>query len=533
MRIIGFHFNPPNIIQDSTGRTLEIKGLLACLDFLNEPFERPGERDCFKVCFDLDAFCAPIFRLLSEEQAKALSANNEITLIWPLKEGNIVYIIKYRPKTYLILECKGEDFQSVFYNLQQYCPDSLSPKSAEDVAAFGRLVVDTCKNIGFYPRNLFSAVSILSDYAKHLDLPQPEDIPEEANLYALRCCDKPWREAFSLGFFPHSYQFDLRAAYSSIHRELLHYKYGTFTKKQGFDPTATYGYCRCTAHIPPRTHLHPLVYRNPKADEDSGFLLGCYTGTFDDYYTMDYVNFVHKWKRGVIDVHDGWYFHPKPICPKPLKEFIERLQRNKAEGNQITRLIAKNALNGLWGYTLQTKKYGVGELFNPPWAAMITPSVNLKVCDFLLRHKTMPLHVITDGCGTDVEIPLTPQDKAQGWELDFKGELLIISTGLFHYGTKHPASLTLSEIKKLVSDDPKASCYEKRKRKVVTLGDAIRFRDMSALGTVHDYITSIDLNGIEHSRYFKRVPKNGEELMTKTFSSIPYDVNQINEIQPE
>ena len=521
-KVLAFTSSVPNVLEDSQGRRVAFGSLLEALEFLYEPF------DGFKVTADLDTFIAPVLRLLEIDEAKELHSTGTVKIAFNNPRGGmIVYKLRYFDGKFFQVKRLPEDYESVFYHLQQFSFSEL-PQNLDTLKSFGEQVIAECTAMGFYPHNLNSAISILQPYLSHMDIPTYLDIKEdEVMQYAQHCGNRQWVEAHKLGYFPHVYDYDLSSAFSRIHASLLDFRRGTFTKTAGFDQTATYGYCNCHVHIFDHVTVSPIVYRDPSVKEVWENALTSPVGEWNGYHTKAEIDFIRQYKLGEVTVYDGWYWHPDPKQTQiqPMAPLVARLMKHKQSGVPIRVALAKMMLVGMWGKTGQynDKTRKVGKFFNPPWRAEFTSRTSLNVARMIYRHKAMPnlVHVATDGILVDKPIELTELDISEGWKTNYEGDAIMVSSGLVYYSGKHPKSIYMDQVRDMVSDDLLSCRWKRIHKKIVTLGEAIQWNEIGQLGLEHDFDITLDLSLLNHTRSFKKFPTTGRQLLSEQFVSTP------------
>jgi len=129
-----------------------------------------------------------------------------------------------------------------------------------------------------------------------------------------------------------------------------------------------------------------------------------------------------------------------------------------------------------------------------------------------------------DGVLATEPIPMESEGGNGNWKLSSESPALVISSGLVFQGSKKPLGLTLDRVKELIEANSRAAYYETLVNRRVTLSQALegKFEDLGKEVLMH---TSLDLN-LERDRYFKVLPKTGNQLLTKHYDSEPLKVKQ-------
>lgn len=107
------------------------------------------------------------------------------------------------------------------------------------------------------------------------------------------------------------------------------------------------------------------------------------------------------------------------------------------------------------------------------------------------------------------------------WRLSYVGEALVVSSGLVFYADKIPKGIGLEDMLALIKEHPRASYYEKKIKRRVTLGDALAQDKFHMLGQEVNMVSSIDLIGLEHDREYNKKPQTGEQLLKGRYRSKP------------
>jgi hypothetical protein len=170
-----------------------------------------------------------------------------------------------------------------------------------------------------------------------------------------------------------------------------------------------------------------------------------------------------------------------------------------------------------------------GDYFNPVYFSEISTQVRLAVGDFLYSHGIGPgdnegysklLHIGVDG------IMLTEQlsDLGDGWRLAYEGEALIISSGLVYTALTKPKGLYLADVLQMIQEHPRQLYYEKKIKRRLTLGDSLAQHRLGDIGKEFEFSVSINLLNAEHDRIFDKLPRTGQQLLNRKYTSKPIKV---------
>jgi hypothetical protein len=255
--------------------------------------------------------------------------------------------------------------------------------------------------LGLHPSSLVSPISAFDkEYFSKLDLPQFEDIPEEASEYAYNCCHGPWIESFAKGAYTKVYDWDLVSAYPFQLTKCIDTRKGTWLKSDKWDDSAYYGYCKGIVNI--TADFSPIIYS--KTNEMS------YTpkGEWETFLNKKEIEFIRKYNIGDFELESAWYFYPTEIV-YPLKKMMDWLYAKKESSTGMTRKIVKRIMSGCWGRTLQVDFGEVaGEFFNSVWGNEVEVGTRLEVAKFILDNDLVDhvLNIAVDGVLTAKEVKL-------------------------------------------------------------------------------------------------------------------------------
>lgn len=476
------------------------------------------------LTWTLDADIAPVLKFLGETICRQLYDTEESKL----KNFKITY---KQGKVFSILDWDTGNLAE-YYSLEQFLPDFPRPEPLEQLYQWGRMVHKTIQEVGLNPVRMVSIGNIFANgILKTLNIPTWRDLPEKVAEYALYCAKRQWVEALAVGYFENTVDMDLRQAYPSRMVDLADTRYCTWSQWKGVIPKeAVYGYFKCALNINKAVRVHPfMTYINDQPMNPTGQIP-------PDYYTLNGLRFFdeHRAKLGSYEILDGVYcvpnrpdFHQYQMS-YPLRTILPRLMAKRTKFDAIKDLVVKVGISAMGGYlsmvTTRDGKEILGDWCNPCWAAEFTTDTRLEVARFIYRHnlERKALHISVDGNLIEGTGPLlTPIDTAAGWRQSYEGPALILSGGRVFIGKKRPGGMTLGQAMGMVQADPDNASWHTTETRRMTLGEALQDGQFARLG--EEITTKQTLHCFaSHKRYFRQTPKNGHELLSKQFTSVPY-----------
>lgn len=370
-------------IESSLGDKHTSKQLTAILRFLSMDIYSKNE-EFIRVVWDVDEFIAPIIRLMTKEEM--------IKLVDTLKIFIRPYTLFYIPDKTFNVKWIANSTKHQYYGLCQYFPDI--EDEPEDLAPYVTSLIEALDIMKMEPNRLTSPVTIYEDTHRELleSLPA-KDMPMEAARYAWFCSSKLWIEAYRLGYFPQTWDLDIKECFTTIASKMIDTRKIMWTTNKAVMRKAEYGYCRGYVTINKECTIHPIIYIN----EDNE--LSTPTGSWETYLTQAEINFIYKWKIGSFELIDGWWGIPAEK-KYPLYAPIQELLALKAHENPVVSRIAKRMANAVfYGKFGEQRKKGFGPQFNSCWFAEISSQARLEVADFIYRNRLVKnvIHVSVDG----------------------------------------------------------------------------------------------------------------------------------------
>ncbi len=479
-----------------------------------------------KVAYDLDYFAAVVFKSLDLSQADARKLiNGKLHLYRDNQAYNITY---YQSKYLGISKGAGRGkLYAGFYNAEQYFGSHYNSEPAQKRAQEARDVTVRVSqilfNLGLDPDTLTSPVrSMEKSILRKLDLPTHLDIPSEVNDLALKCCPGSWVEAYQIGYWDKAYDLDITSCYPSVLAELYDTRRGVWKRSSTMPAEACYGFAKGVVSI---KTFSPIAF---KVTEELTYTP---VGTWKTYLTKEEIDFIYEWNLGGFKIDDAWWYIPEGIQNQPLKGVINHLFNKRGKGDKLQEKILKRCLSGLWGRTLHTH-YDRGELvygdaFNPVFGCLVEVGARLEVARMILENNLYPdhlLHIAVDGVLTDIPVELTGAGLGK-WKLSHTGGTIIINSGVAAVENKIGAedfSVNYEWLLDKIREKPRAKNYTMSKIAPVTLHKALN-EGFDRLGELEETTRSINI-GQDSKRLYQDTPKNGGELLKKTFKSEPLDV---------
>lgn len=381
-------------------------------------------------------------------------------------------------------------------------------------------VYDIFVQLGLSPTNLISPKNVYDTKLTELNLPTILDIPEEVTEIAFDGCYGNFVEAYQQGHFLQATDLDITSAYPHWASRLLDLRQGKFNHSKDYEEKAFYGYARCEVMID--APFSPIMWKSPTGDN--------YTpkGIFERNLTKNQIDFINKFEIGYATVIDGYWFYPKKIV-RPLLKPIQDLYELKQASQGLKREIIKRVLTGsFYGALIQTNKGEPAKHCCPPWANEIEANCQLQVASFVMKNHLVEklLAVVVDGVLISGDFDL-PEGNGMGtWRKSYTGEAIVVNSALRCIKDKvgeGDFSLTLDELKDMLTRNPTLNEWHKQKLTVLSLGQAMNEKRITEVGRITTIEMTIGLQ--DNKRVYLKQPKNGRDLLTHQFLSEPWSIN--------
>jgi len=482
-----------------------------------------------QVFYNLDHAVSRLCKRLTE---------GDITTLW--KDNVLIkppYKVKFIPKSMFTID-QGEGNNHRFTTISdmtQYMDAPIAPNLSEEqikeklreTVKVAWEVYNALRKLKLNPKTLVNPVRTLqNDVLDKMQLPTIDDCPDEAGEYAYNCCVGGWVETKTRGWFPNVNDWDINSAYSDQLRKLVRFKEGdgTWEKVTSLPPDRIEGMMGFFRAIyDTEADLHPIL---STSDKTRNMTLN---GRDENWMTLRKIDFVTMRKLADVKLIDGWLFTPKQVVT-PLCDVINHLQERKQTSEGMDKNVIKRLMNGTWGILLQVQKAEGNALapsYNSPWGAEVESNVHIEVCRFCLDNNIMPLYIMTDGVGTDVDLKIESSKEMGKWKLDATTPALIMGSGVIALKDKHGKgafSLDYDSLMATIKEHPEYDTIHMQADGFVSMGEAIERKRIDLMGESETDIRAIILNS-DLKRCYINEPSNFGELITNTYPSIPWDVS--------
>jgi hypothetical protein len=520
-KIIAYYMQG-NVLYSSTGAMKTEPPYIDCLLADSHPYT-------IQAFYNLDHAVSRLCKKLSEDEVKTLWSTG--VLIKP------PYKIKYIPKSMLTIdkgEGQGRQFTTIS-DMTQYMEAPIVPNLTDDqikeklksAVKVAWDVYNAMRKLNLNPKTIVNPVRTLqNDVLDKLNLSTIDNLPYEAGEYAYNCSIGGWVETIKRGWFPKVNDWDMNGAYADQLRKLVSFDegLGAWEKVTALPSDRTEGMMGFFRSIyDTEADLHPILSTSPKTRNMT------LNGKDENWLTLKKIDFVTARKLADVKVIDGWVFTPSKIV-RPLKDIIERLQEKKILAEGMDKTIIKRLMNGTWGIMLQVQKAegsAFAPSFNSAWGAEVENNVHVEVCRFCLDNGIMPLYIMTDGVGTDVDLKIESSKEMGKWKLDAVTPALVMGSGIIALKDKvgkGAFSLHYDSLMETIKAHPEYDTIHIEADGFVSMGEAIENKCIARLGETEVDIRAIKLNS-DLKRCYIREPKNFGELITNTYPSIPWDVS--------
>jgi len=521
MRIIGYHISSTGIIANSDG---EFTDKPPYLDWLLQ--KKP---DTIRMLYYMNQSAASLAKItgMSREEVQKLNSKNNKAYLPPYK-------LTYIPNKYFALQKGyywGADFgfygdAHQYKNTEASCDTGVEDclRKAKEAQEIGEEVYRALQSIGLKPKSLTSPIkSFDQEVLSKLDLPKIDDIPEEAGYFAYECCKGNWVEAFQLGHWDKVWNYDLCSAYPAQIAKLLDLRLGKWIESKEFVPEAKYGYCKGTISINKNVEFTPFIYRQ---ESQRGLpALHCVTGKYPKFLTKAGIEFLEKWKQGSFEIEKGWWWIAEKE-EKPLEQTVNWLFLEKEKRTGKSKETIKRIMAAMFGKMLEIRNEEFGELFNPVWAAEVEVNTRLEVADFVLRNKIPVIHIAVDNVITPEPVVLGEWGLGQ-WELATVTPCICAGTGAIAIRDEGIGDFHLKYdwLREQIEKEPESSEYKLTRMIPVTVAEACGEK-YEKLGELQE-LTKVVSIGQGEKRCYREQPRNGRELLGRTYESLPWDVSLV------
>ena len=496
-------------IKDTTGDWVLTDKVTELMQYLVMQYKDIDDHHAHaRVFWDLDTAVADMFSLLDDNQKRDLVERRRTSFLTGEPQR---YTITYNPNKVLGISCGGR--QALFYNLRQFfVPEYPEYTELPMILKAGNQLMRELYSIGIKPTRLTSAAALVDFVYERIDLPTHLDIPAVACSYAWQNTGCHWTEAHKLGYFPKTFDYDLRGGYPSVVANLLDTRYGDWkhTNKK-FDPVATYGIYECMVAI--HKDFSPIPYVDAKHE-----LFWC-RGYWKSWLTKCEIDFIYKYELGTVKVLDGYSWYCKKVV-RPLQLAVFKLFKDRQKSPLLNKVL-KQAMASMYGLFLQEySSGGFGDHFNPVWGGLVEAHTRCNVGKFVLDNKLEKdvVLVATDGFLATREVPVKDNGLLGSWKLSGASPALSIGSSMVFYGNKRPCQLTYKEALEMVKEHPKARRWKKKKTRRLVLEDVLK--GYKGKNNIMEVETGFSMP-IEYDRKYDILPLDGKDLLAHTYDSKP------------
>lgn len=497
------------------------------LDYLLEDWDEPREYYPYrylKVCWDLEEFTAPLFRLLPREVLETLSEKKKVQITAQDRIYKLFYI---RGKVFGITGKKREkgniwiEGEINLYSISQYFPDGYSPKSATDVAKCGEELLYALERMGMYnPSKLTSPIKVFEESVlSHMKIPTIYDMPEvgkEASKMAMKLIDSEWRAVYKVGHFNETFDYDQVGSYPYQVSRLPDTTQCVYTKSDIVPSDYDWGLVegRVTVENP----YTPVLFDDGEKDVP---VVGSWSATL----TTELADWLYRHKAGKFEMKEGWFL--KFLTGnRPFLAVVNRVF-NYRQGSDVMDVIGKRISVGISGkFGEDFEDSGYGKLYNSIYRAMVLSRCKMQVADFIWDNKLWDnvVSVTVDGVLSDRYVPIKSSNRMGDWRFSGTYPALILGTGMQWYGDKKPLGLTYAQVIDAMREHPKQAYYSFKVKGQVTLADALKAEDLKSLGRVKDFEQFVDLATLNPNMQFEKLPRTGEQALSGVYVGKSFEI---------
>ncbi len=501
---------------------------------------RPGDP---KIFYDLDGSVAALAKLagINHDEGRELHSNNKLQLD--------SYRLKYRPGKFFSIdkgEHEGHPYAN-FINAGTYAephytgaegPDDNLQKAAA-AKAIGDQIISVYKDLKLDTDYITSPISA---FLKKYTIPFPktaditDDTPAEIKAAYQQIFDLAYAtvkgnhlEAWQRGYFPNAFDWDIHGAYPAELARLLDIRRGRWIHEKRAPAEAVYGFGQ--GELTTWREFHPFLYR----DDNNRNINVSITpvGTRPDKLPLDKIRLLKDYGMGKWAPYDGWWWVPEGPQNELFKGAVNFLW-NKRPAAGVGKEIIKTTLSGLWGKMLETYisesgKMKLGDNYSPIYGSVVENAVQVKVTKACLDNDIVPLQIAVDGIISHKQLKLDIGPNLGQWRLSHQGQCIIVSAGQVAFEGKPAAeefSLTFDFLYNEIKKHPKRKEYVMAKFAPVTLARALNL-GWDQLGIIDQVKRVINIKE-DSKRMWMDDPKNGGDLLSRTFTSAPWECSMLN-----
>jgi hypothetical protein len=482
-------------IIDSDGRTFTSNDIRLILIHIAKLYKK----DQFIIAWDLTSFLTPLYKLLPPEIKDRLN-NGERAIWYPFRlfysvgKGKFLGI-NYKERILFKDNIYSEFiYDIIIYELKTFFPGYTPPGTVHDTCNLGRKLLAIIEKMGFRPSKLTSPAAIYEESILS-KIPMPTIYTMPAASFSLQewCMNyiREWRSVYKIGIWNEgeAFDYDLSSAYPSLIAMLPNLYNADFIHTDGDIPQGIiWGMIAGKINI--TGDISPIV----------AFDGTCRKGTYFGRITLEEWHCLKRWGIGDIQPSEGWFIKVpvfRPLFEYPMKRLYLYRVNSK---DDVTDHFAKICANSVWGKFQEMHGDKYGDYCNFIYACMVASRCRIKVCDFIYENNLVNdlISVTVDGLIASKFLPDVPNYKTfGGWRINPPSAALVLTSSHQWVGDKKPNGKTVHEMLSEIKAHPKAKHYG-----------------------------GIAFAMLEHDRYFKSLPKNGRDLLTKHYDSIPFTAEE-------
>lgn len=532
-------------LRNSQGDSITSKNPKELLDFLSKNYTDSINR---KMTWAMDAFIAPILRLLGDDICRQLVIEPDCECLWGFTDDGIklhdveekvksakweedkgLYSLYYHRQTSFGLQVYGK-YKSYFYNLSQFFEDDSEITDLNVILAKADELVSAFFAMGLNPMKMSSPISVYqSNVLEHISFPTVSDVPEtlsEAECdelvdWAEQILHREWTTNLAVGRWQEgeSFDYDLAGAYNFLFSELYDYKYATFWKSTTPMKEADYGLLKGKITINPDVKCSPICFK-----KENGQTINPVGSSWEDIITLPEVRWIYRHKIGTFEMDYG-YFWKQNAPVQPFKVPMSKIFNQRQQGG-LVKILAKRIGASAWSKCIQrATSEGVNKFYSPLLALQVKTNCRLMVADFIWQHSLQDdiLYIATDGVRTTTPVSLPEKEGMGEWVFKGSDACIILSPSFIYTPTHKPGGLYFDDIVNMIEQKPKETYYSATKIRPLTLGEALETEDLQGVGELREFKTSIDLvpARIAQDLEFSDFPTCGKDLIEGKYYGRP------------
>jgi len=261
---------------------------------------------------------------------------------------------------------------------------------------------------------------------------------------ALSCYNGGWFECAGSGYLPDCTSVDLASAYPYIMYHLPNTTEGYWVQRDSdelfwewMDEREPYslGFAEATILFDEGLPFYPLVRKAA-----SGTLVA--PRFVRGWFTADELDEARKWPHSQFIIGEWVRFVENDPTDRPYRAFIDKFYQIKTDHahdkESVQYRVSKCQLSSIYGKTIQCIDGKIGTLWNPFMASTICGATRARLAQLIRVNDFAAVSVATDGVifkTDDLKVipnrPLPACHNLGQWELDGKGELLVVMSGVY------------------------------------------------------------------------------------------------------